>query len=75
MQHIIYMQVNQGDFWLLVVKNQIGSLISGPSFGHNLCFKYSNGSCEPILDIQGSRTFQWYKNFSIQWVLNPTIAF
>jgi len=30
-------------------------------FGHNLCFKYSNGTCEPILDIYVSRNFQWYK--------------
>jgi hypothetical protein len=32
--------LQQGDFQLL-----------GPSFGHNLCFKYPNGSCEPILNI------------------------
>jgi hypothetical protein len=28
-----------------------------PSFGHNLCFKHSNGTCEPILDIYVSRAF------------------
>jgi hypothetical protein len=38
------MQANQGEFLLLVVGNQIDSLIRGFSFGHNLCFKYPNGS-------------------------------
>jgi len=36
------------------------------SFGHNLCFKCSNGSCEPILHIYVPRAFQWYKE-----ILNP----
>jgi hypothetical protein len=31
--------------------NQIDSLTFGPSFGHNLCFKYPHGSGEPILNI------------------------
>jgi hypothetical protein len=35
----------------LVVKNQIANLIPDPSFGHNLCFRCPNGSCDPILDI------------------------
>jgi hypothetical protein len=30
-------------------------------FCHNLCCKYLNGSCEPILDIYVSRDFQRYK--------------
>jgi hypothetical protein len=34
---------------------------SEPSFGHNLCFKCPNGSCEPILEIYIPRFFQWYK--------------
>jgi hypothetical protein len=34
-----------------MVGNQIGNLISDPSFGHNLCFKYPNVSCELILNI------------------------
>jgi len=55
------MQVNQGDFWLLMVKSQIGSLIFDPSFGHNLCIKYTNGSCEPISNIYVPRVFQPYK--------------
>jgi hypothetical protein len=32
-----------------------------PSFGHNLCFNYLNGSWEPILDIYVPIVFQWYK--------------
>ncbi len=64
--HITYMQVNQGDYRLLVVESQIGNLIPGFFWDHNLCFKYSNGSCEPILNIYVSRAFQWYKEH-----LNP----
>jgi len=44
-----------------VVGNQIGSLTIVLSFGHNLCFKYPNGSCEPILNNFVSRDFQCYK--------------
>jgi len=44
-----------------MVGNQIDNLILNPSFGHNLCFNYSNGSCEPILDIYVSRASQSYK--------------
>jgi hypothetical protein len=47
-----------------MIKNQIDILTPGFSFGHNLCCKYSNGSCEPILDIYVSRNFQWYKELS-----------
>jgi hypothetical protein len=57
MWHAICTQVNQGDSWLLVRGNQFGTLTSNPSFGHNLCFKYSNGSCKLILDIYVSRAF------------------
>jgi len=59
--HATYTQGNQGDSWLLVVKSQIDNLTLGLSFGHNLCFKCPNGSCEPILDIYIPRDFQWYK--------------
>jgi hypothetical protein len=59
-------QGNQGDSWFLVVKSQIGNLIHGPSFGHNLCFRYPNGSCEPILNIYVLIVFQWYKK-----IFNP----
>jgi hypothetical protein len=49
------------DSRLLVVGSQIANLTPGPSFGHNLCFRCSNGSCEPILDIYVPRAFQRYK--------------
>jgi hypothetical protein len=55
------MQVNQGDSRLLVVGSQIGNLNTGFSFDHNLCFKYPNGSCKPILGIYVPKSFQWYK--------------
>jgi hypothetical protein len=55
------MQVNQRDSKHLMVESQIGSLIPDLSFGHNLCFKYVNGSCEPILNIYVTRSFQWYR--------------
>jgi hypothetical protein len=48
MWHATYMQVNRGDSQLLVVGSQINNLTPDPSFGHNLCFKYPNGSCKPI---------------------------
>jgi len=38
-------------------------LIPNLSFCHNLCCKCPNGSCEPILNICTSITFQWYKKF------------
>jgi hypothetical protein len=44
-----------------MVGSQIGNLTLDLSFGHNLCFRCSNGSYEPILDIYISRDFQWYK--------------
>jgi hypothetical protein len=56
-------QGNQGDFWLLMVGSQIGNLIPNLSFGHNLSFKYPNGSCKPILDIYIPRAFKWYNKF------------
>jgi hypothetical protein len=51
MWHATYTQVNQGDSWLSMIENKIGNLTLDPFFGHNLCFKYPNGSREPILDI------------------------
>jgi hypothetical protein len=51
MWHATWTQVNHGDFGLLMVMSQFGTLTLGPSFGHNLCFKYSNGTCELILNI------------------------
>ncbi len=52
---------DQVDSWLLVVGSQIGSLTPSPCFNHNLCCRCPNGSCEAILDIYTSRTFQQYK--------------
>jgi hypothetical protein len=76
MWHATYTQVNQGDSWFLVVGSQIGTLTPNPSFSHNLCFKYPNGSCELILDIYVPRNFQWYKElfnsndfWPLQWPL------
>jgi hypothetical protein len=65
------MQGNHGDFCLLVVNSQIGNLILDPSFGHTLCFKYPNGSCDPILDAYVPRDFQWYKNFFNPMIFDP----
>ncbi len=45
--HAIFTQGNWVDTWLLVVGSQIANLILGLSFGHNLCFKCPNGSCDP----------------------------
>jgi hypothetical protein len=59
--HTTCTQGNQGESWLLMVRSQIDSLTHGPSFRHNLCFKFPNGSCELILDIYVPRDFQWYK--------------
>jgi len=61
MLHDTCTQGNRGDLWLLVVRNQSANLTLDPSFGHNLCFRCPNGSCEPTLDIYISVVFQWYK--------------
>jgi hypothetical protein len=61
MQHATFTRVNWGDYRLLVVRSQIANLTPNPSFSHNLWFKYPNGSCKPILDINVPRSFQWYK--------------
>jgi hypothetical protein len=52
---------NWVDSRLLVVGNQTASLTLGPSFDHNLCCNYPNGSCETILHIYTSRSLQRYK--------------
>jgi hypothetical protein len=66
MWHATCIQGNWGDSGLLVVKSQIGNLTLNSSFDHNLCFKYSNGSCEPILNIYVSTFSRWYNE-----LLNP----
>jgi hypothetical protein len=61
MWNVTYTQGNWVDSRLLVVGSQIGNLTLDLSFGHNLCFKCPNGSCELILDMYVSIFFQWYK--------------
>jgi hypothetical protein len=61
------------DSWLLVVGSQIASLTHGLSFCHNLCWRFPNGSCEPIFDIYTLIAFQWYKERPMQSVLTSAI--
>jgi len=51
MWHTTCTQGNRGDSRLSMVDSQIGNFTLEPFFGHNLCFKCPNGSCEPILDM------------------------
>ncbi len=57
-----------------MIESQIANLIFGLSFSHNLCFNYSNGSCDPILNIYVPRISHDIRNFSIQWVFTLTIV-
>ncbi len=59
--HVSCTKGNRVDSWLLVVGSQTANFTPGLSFGHNLCYKCSNGQCEPILDIYASISFWWYK--------------
>jgi hypothetical protein len=54
-----------------VVGSQIENLILDLSFSYNLCFKYPNGSCELIINIYVSRSFQWYKEIFNPMNFNP----
>jgi hypothetical protein len=74
MWHVTCTQGNWGDSWLLVVGSQIVNLTPDPCFGHNLCFKSPNGSCEPILDMYVLRAFQWYKERLNPMNFRPYIA-
>jgi hypothetical protein len=71
MSHIVYKQGNQGNSWLLVVGSQIGNLIPDPSFGHNLCFRYPNGSYMPILIIYVPKNFQWHNELTNPMSFDP----
>jgi hypothetical protein len=71
MSHATCTQGNWVNSWLLVVGSQIANLIPDFFWGHNLCFKCSNGSCEPILDIYVSISFQWYKKLFNIMGFNP----
>jgi len=74
MSHTTCTQVNQGDFWLLVIGSQIGTLTPDPSFGHNLCLKYPNGSCKLFEIYKFQELSNGIRNFSIQWVLTHGIS-
>jgi len=71
MSHATCKQGNWVNSRLLVVGSQIANLTPDFSFGHNLCFRCWNGSCEPILDIYVSITFQWYKKLLKPLVFDP----
>jgi hypothetical protein len=71
MWHATYTQGNRGDSRLLMARSQIVNLTPDPSFGHNLCFKCPNGSCDPISDIYVLRLFQWYKELFNPMVFDP----
>jgi hypothetical protein len=77
MSHVACTQGNRVDSWLLVVESQIANLTPDLSFGHNLCYRCRNGSCEAIFNIYASRPFQRYKKHlkarcfdPCNWVLN-----
>jgi len=74
MLHATCMQGNRVDSWLLVVGNQIVKFTPGPSFHHNLCLWFPNGSCEPILNIHVLTGFQWYKKIFNPISFNPCIC-
>ncbi len=74
MSRTFWRQVNRVDSWIFVVGSQIGNLIPGPSFGHNLCFRCPNEQCKPNFDIYVRRAFQWYKERQKPLHLAPKIA-
>jgi hypothetical protein len=61
LSHSFYRRREEIDSWLLMVGSQTISLTPDLSFAHNLGCRCPNGSCEAILDIYTSRTFQRYK--------------
>ncbi len=56
MWHATFTQGNLGASSLIVVR-----ITSDLAFGHNLCCRYPNGSCKPILDIYILKKNHWYK--------------
>jgi hypothetical protein len=66
MSNATYTQGSRVDSRLLVNGSQTANLTLDLSFGHNLCFRCSNESCEPISDIYISIDFQWCKQ-----LINP----
>jgi hypothetical protein len=71
MLHSFNARWDRVDSRLLVVGSQVANLILGPSFAHNLGCRCPNGSCEAILDIYTSRTFQWYQEHSNARCFDP----
>jgi hypothetical protein len=59
--HFTYTHRGRVDSRRLVVWSQTTNLTPGLSFAHNMGCRCPNGSCEAILDIYTSRTFQHYK--------------
>ncbi len=57
-----------------MVGSQISNLTFDLSFGHNLCFKYSNETCKPILDIYILESFKWYNELFSRMNFEPTIT-
>jgi hypothetical protein len=49
----------------------IRSKIVNLTFGHNLCFKCPNGSCEPFYTSMFQELFNDIRNSSIQWGFDP----
>ncbi len=74
MFHATCTQGNWVNFQLLVVESQTTNLTLDLFFGHNLCFICPNGSCEPILNIYISITFQWYKELFNKMGFDPCIC-
>ncbi len=73
MWHDTFKHLFQGHSWLLMAWSQINILTPDLSFGHSLCFKYSNGSCEPFETSLFFLQFNNIKNFLIQWILTLNI--
>jgi hypothetical protein len=71
MSHTTYTQGNWVNSRLLVVGSQTANLTPDLSFGHNLCFRCPNGSCEPILNIYVLIAFQWYNFFFNKMGFDP----
>ncbi len=71
MSHSTFTQGNRGDSRRLVIGIKFDNLTLDLSFGHNLCLRCPNGSCEPILDIYVPRVFQWYKELFNPMNFNP----
>ncbi len=70
--HATCMHIFQVDFWLLMVGSQIDILTPDPSFGHNLCHKYSNGLWKLALNMYISKKNQWFNELSNPMNFDPS---